>query len=85
MFQHAQQSADEHSEAAGPCQVAGILLGSSCIGHEASGSNLFQSFLLPHFLGGALLQKRNGRAGPTSAPIGAAGVAGQPATSVAQF
>jgi hypothetical protein len=85
MYQHTQQSRDEHSEAAGPCQLAGILLGSSGTEHEASSTNFFQPSFFPSFLGGTLLLKRTGRAGQTLPPIETAGVVEHSATSGAQL
>ena len=72
MQEYVQQSAGEHSEAAGPGHLAGTRLEAYGTEPEASRSYFFQVPCLHRFLGGALLLKQNCRAEQTSAPIEAA-------------
>ena len=85
MHPHVRQSGDEHSEAAGPCLRAGILLEAFGTESEASCSYFFQVPFFHGFLGGTLLPIQTCKAGQTSAPIGAAGVAVHSATSGPQL
>ena len=74
MRQYMQQSVGEHSEAAGPSRLAGILPEAYGTETEAIRSNFFQTLYLHLFLGGALLSAQTQRIDQTSAPIEAAGV-----------
>ena len=85
MHQYVQQSAGEHSEAAGPSRLAGILLETYGTETQASRSNLFQPSFLYSLLGGGPLPTQTWRADQTFAPTETGGVVGHSPVSGAQL
>ena len=85
MYQHTQQSGDEHSEAAAQCHPAGILLEAFGTESEASCSYYLQAPFVHGFLGDVPLPTQTRRAEQTSAPSETGGVVGHLATSVARL